>query len=86
MTYTSIDPSGNTETKTFIVTVKGTILFLHVDNILTFMDQWGTVAHWLKNWTHDHKVVVLAPTGAHCVESLTKTLNPHDPHSSSPLM
>ena len=31
VTYSSIDSSGNMETKTFIVTVKGTILFLHLN-------------------------------------------------------
>ena len=22
---------------------------------------WGTVAHWLEHWTHDHKVVGTSP-------------------------
>ena len=36
------------------------------------------MVHWLEHWTHDHKVVgFLATTRAHCVESLSKILNPH---------
>ena len=38
---------------------------------------WSAVVHWFGHWTHDHKVVGSSPAGGHCIESISKTLNPH---------
>ena len=67
-----------------IVLIKNCLTYLNSNAIFEFLGLlftfhflWGTVAHWLEHWTHDHLLRVLAPTRAHCVESLSKTLNPH---------
>ena len=40
--------------------LKNSLAYLNFKAIFEFF-KWGTVAHWLKHWTHDHKVVGTSP-------------------------